>query len=269
MSTSHNDALWLRPYGEIETHVPECGVTVLPGRIAALTHPLNKGRTIQLPDRELYDPDLCTVANSGVHGFDKGEVIVLAPDHGAYYPHISPDKRELRIVGVACPWWESVLAKYDEHDIHPAPGWMLVEREPASGPHPNPLPFTQTRCRRSSCGTGEGTRSESLSHSAGPSTEESCHEWERLGEGRRVLLVNTRYTTIATVIASCGDDWTQPYKGERVCIQGMRTYFIRNENNDQTTTGRPQGGHQETPRLALVRAPIASKQWLQSLRKQT
>ena len=221
MSTAHNDALWLRPYGEIETHVPECGVTVLPGRIAALTHPLNKGRTIHLPDRELYDPDLCTVASSGVHGFDKGEVIVLAPDHGAYYPHISPDKRELRIVGVACPWWESVLAKYDGHGIHPAPGWMLVEI---------------------------------VVRDSSPA---------------RVQLRRAAPQSSATVIASCGDDWTEPHKGDRVCIQGMRTYTIRNENNDQTTTGRRQGDHQETPRLALVRAPIASKQWLQSLRKQT
>jgi hypothetical protein len=237
LSTSHNDALWLRPYGEIETHVPECGVTVLPGRIAALTHPLNKGRTIHLPDRELYDPDLCTVASSGVHGFSKEEVIVLAPDHGAYYPHISPDKRELRIVGVACPWWESVLAKYDEHGLHPAPGWMLVERE----------------------------RSDSLglvrvgSDSSGQNRTD-----QRKPEQARTVVLETRDTGLGTVVSSCGDDWTQPYKGERVCIQGMRTYTIRSEP-EQTRTKPNQPERQ----LALVRAPIASKQWLQSLRKQT
>ncbi|MEX2244808.1 MAG: hypothetical protein WD716_13305 [Fimbriimonadaceae bacterium] len=223
MSTSHNDVLWLRPYGEIETHVPECGVNVLPGRIAALTHPLNKGRTIHLPDRELYDPDLCTVASSGVRGFDEGEVIVLAPDHGAYYPHISPDKRELRIVGVACPWWESVLAKYDEHGVHPAPGWMLV----------------------------------------------ACSEVWKSGSPEGVLSTLDFRLTTATVVSSCGDDWTQPYKGERVCIQGMRTYTIRNESDNRTTTGRQSGDYRlAPPQLALVRAPIASKQWLQSLRKQ-
>ncbi len=226
MSTSHNDALWLRSYGEIDTTVPDCGVRVLPGRLAALTHPLNKGRTVLLPDREWYDPDVCTVISSGITGFDEGDVVILAPDHGAYYPDLSPDKRECRMVGVARPWWESVLAKYDADGVHPAPGWMLVRFG----------------------GEEEGKFGRIDIRTPGPP--------------------NFR-TTAALVLASCGDDWAEPHKGDRVCIQGMRTYTIRNENNNQTTTGRQQGDHQETPRLALIQAPIASKKWLSSLRKQT
>jgi hypothetical protein len=200
LSTAHSNALWLRPYGEIDTSVPDCGVTVLPGRLAALTHPLNRGRTIQLPDREIYDPDLATVVSSGIAGFDKGDVVILAPDHGAYYPNVSPDGRELRIVGVACPWWESVLAKYDHEGIHPAPGWMLVEIV----------------------------------------VQDSSPVWVQLGRAAP--------QPTATVLASHGDHHTEPYKGERVVIDGLRTYTIPEQQ------------------LALVRAPIASKQWLQSLR---
>jgi hypothetical protein len=234
LSTSHNDALWLRPYGEIDTSVPDCGVRVLPGRLAALTHPLNKGRTVLLPDREWYDPDVCTVVSSGLEGFDPGDVVILAPDHGAYYPDLSPDKRECRMVGVARPWWESVLAKYDADGIHPAPGWMLVRFG------------------------GE--------------------EVGKFGEIdiRTPRPPNAR-TSTATALASCGDDWTEPHKGERVCIQGMRTYSIRMEGAAPAAPSHKRGvagatpSHdlESEPTIALVRAPIASKKWLSSLRKQT
>lgn len=223
MSTSHNNALWLRPYGEIETRVPDCGVTVLPGRLAALTHPLNKGRHIQLPDREIYDPDLATVVSSGIEGFQKGDVVVLAPDHGAYYPKISPDGRELRIVGVACPWWESVLAKYDAHGLHPAPGWMLVEI---------------------------------VVQDSSPAS---------------VQLRRAAPQPAATVLASHGDHHSEPHKGERVVIDGMRIYFVTPSScGDASCAGGGRGRGMEVSReqqLALVRAPIASKQWLLSLNK--
>lgn len=222
MSTSHNNALYLRPFDEIETSVPDLRIDVLPGRLAALSYPLNKGRTVQLPDKELYDPDLATVVSSGIDGLDKGEVVVLAPDHGAFYPNISPDKRELRIVGVACPWWDSVLAKLDADGLHPAPGWMLVEIEQRR--HPEPV---------------EGS---------------DGVVWQcQLGQ-----------TRTATVIASCGDNHTSPHVGERVCIEGMRTFHVNRE-----TTGRQPGDYRTRPPLALVQAPIASKQWLQSLQRTT
>ena len=80
----------MRPYDEIDLTVPDTGVNVLPGRLAALTHPLNTGRSIVLCDREYFDPDVCLVVSSGIRGFVPGEVVVLAPDHGAYYPKISP-----------------------------------------------------------------------------------------------------------------------------------------------------------------------------------
>ena len=236
MSTSYNNVLWLRPYGEIEKHVTDCGVRVLPGRLAALTHPINKGRTILLPDKELYDPDVATVVSSGIQGFEKGEVVVLAPDHGAYYPRLSPDGRELRIVGVACPWWESVLAKLDANGLQPAPGWMLVDLEGAA-----------------------------------PSAPGS------------VRSVRSFRTTAAIVLASHGDHHTEPHKGDRVCIAGMRHYRITPSScGDESCAGGGRGRgtevsaeptctnpNQTERTLALVRAPIASTTWLQSLRTQT
>ena len=127
MSTSLTNALWMRPYDEIDTSVPDLGVDVLPGRLAALSHPLNKGREILYADRETRDPDVCTVTSSGIRGFEPGEVAVLVPSHGIYLPQ--KDERELRIVGVAVPWWESVLGKWSEEGFAPAPGLILVERE--------------------------------------------------------------------------------------------------------------------------------------------
>ena len=238
MSTATDDALLLRPYGEIDASAPECGLRALPGRIAALTHPLNKGREIVLPDRELYDPDVCTVVSSGVEGFGRGDAVILAPDHGAYYPGLSPDGRECRIVGVVKPWQESVLAKFSADGIAPGPGWMLVDREgraegrrlKAEGrggakrkgldcwtPHPSPLPQGE-RGRFSAC--------------------------EVLRAGA------PEFGVTGTVVASCGDGWSSPYEGQRVCIQGLRTYTFR----------------EVVPRSwALVRAPIASRKWLSSL----
>lgn len=222
MSTAHNNVLWLRPYDEIDKHVPDCGLSVLPGRLASLTHPLNKGRRILLPDKELYDPDVATVVSSGITGFEKGDIVVLAPDHGAYYPRLGPDKRELRIVGVACPWYESVLAKLDANGLHPAPGWMLVE---------------------------------TVVQDTSPA---------RL-QPRRVAP-----RSVATVLASCGDDWAEPHKNERVCIEGMRTYVVAPSQRTLVSRKGKRGVEQfDTKTLALVRAPIASTKWLQSLRTQT
>ncbi len=209
MSTSHDDTLYLRPFGEIDSRAPDCGVRALPGRIAALTHPLNKGREIVLPDRETYDPDVCTVVSSGVEGFGRGDVVVLAPDHGAFFPGLSPDGRELRIVGVVKPWWESVLGMFSGEGIAPGPGWMLVDR---------------AECRVLSA------------------------------ECRRIVLADSvlQFGDVGTVVASCGDGWSSPYEGERVCIQGLRTYTFR----------------EVVPKSwALVRAPIASKLWLSSLQR--
>lgn len=115
----------MRPYEEIDRSIPDLGVTVLPGRLAAVSHPLNKGREIILTERDTYAPDVCTIVSSGVKGFVPGEVVVLAPDHGAFYP----GDRELRIVGVVKPWWESVLGKWSADGFAPAPGCLLVERE--------------------------------------------------------------------------------------------------------------------------------------------
>ena len=74
MSTSLTNALWMRPYDEIDTSVPDLGVDVLPGRLAALSHPLNKGREILYADRETRDPDVCTVTSSGIRWFGPGGV---------------------------------------------------------------------------------------------------------------------------------------------------------------------------------------------------
>lgn len=112
--------------------MPDCGLSVLPGRLAALTHPLNAGRTIVLPDREWYDPDCCVVVSSGVSCYRPGDVVVLAPNHGAFVPNASPDGREMRLVGVVKPWWESVLGVLTPEGFSPGPGWCLIDRKKRS-----------------------------------------------------------------------------------------------------------------------------------------
>lgn len=130
MSTKHSNVLWLRPYAEIDRTVPDCGIkAMLPGRLAAVTHPLNKGRKVLLADREWYDPDVCVVVASGIPGYEPGEVVVLQADHGAYYPKMSPDGREVRMIGVIRPWYETIVAKWTEDGLEPTPGYALVERE--------------------------------------------------------------------------------------------------------------------------------------------
>ena len=73
-------------------------------------------------------------------------------------------------------------------------------------------------------------------------------------ECRRIVLADSvlQFGDVGTVVASCGDGWSSPYEGERVCIQGLRTYTFR----------------EVVPKSwALVRAPIASKLWLSSLQR--
>lgn len=101
-----------------------------------VSHPLNDGRAILLPDREVYDPDVCLVCESGIGYVKKGEVWIVMFERGAYYPDMSPDGREVRIVGAYSKGsdknkpWGVFLARYGEgNTIAPGPGWMLVEEE--------------------------------------------------------------------------------------------------------------------------------------------
>lgn len=170
MSTRHKPVLWLRPFEEVDRSVPDIGMRVLPGRVAVLSHPVNAdpnalhyaegssrdewvcvgcGRTTEIlpsypcpecggkielaktpsgkPRRGYYEPDLATVVSDQVPDLTPGEVVVVAPDHGAFYPF---DKRELRLLGVAMPWWESIVGKWSPEGFAPSPGWMLIDREP-------------------------------------------------------------------------------------------------------------------------------------------
>ena len=129
MSVQGSFYLRLRPFDEIDTSVPEMGITAMPGKLVALSHPINSGSGLVMVDRERYYPDIATVVSSGIRGFSPGEVVVLAPDHGAFYPGMSPDGRECRMVGVIKPWWESIIGKWGPKGFAPAPGWILIERD--------------------------------------------------------------------------------------------------------------------------------------------
>ena len=182
-----------------------------------------------LPDREWYDPDVATAVSSGVVGVEPGDVVVLAPDHGAYYSGLSPDGRECRMVGVVKPWWESVVAKLTPEGIAPAPGWMLVERQVLEE-GVSPL----TPCRR------------------------AVPQERHPPLGSVIASLRLTYSQVARVLASCGDEWSSPHLGERVCVQGLRTYTLRFDGFEDAQQERGE-------RMALVRAPIASKKWLSSL----
>lgn len=83
---------------------------------------------------EKYDPDIALVAASGVSRFAPGEVLLLKPDAGSFFPAPkegwggSGDRRELRLIGPG--WPDRVLAKWTAEGLVPEPGWMVVEREP-------------------------------------------------------------------------------------------------------------------------------------------
>lgn len=124
----------MQDFDKIDREVPDLGVRCLPGRVAGVTH-LPSQTGILLPDRERYWPDTVTVTSSGVKGVEAGDVWVVAPSHGMFMERIGLGERELRIFGVACPWWESLIAKVTESGLAPGPGWMLVEREKVV-PHP-------------------------------------------------------------------------------------------------------------------------------------
>lgn len=129
MSLTNNNVLFMRPFEDCCTRVSNTGYTALPGRLAALSQPTNLGRTIVIAEKDHYAPDLALVASSGIRGFDPGEVIILAPGHGAAYDDMA-DGREVRMVGVIKPWWQSIIGKWSKDGFAAAPGWLLIDREP-------------------------------------------------------------------------------------------------------------------------------------------
>jgi hypothetical protein len=203
MSIGNSQKLWLRPFDEIDTNVPECGIIAMPGKVAAVSHPLNEGRDVLFVDRESFDPDLAVVVSSGTAALKPGQVIVMKPDKGAYYPGLSDDGREVRMVGVHRPWWEDIMCVYSENGLAPTPGWMLIKRD-TNYDGPIELPGKE------------------------------------------------RYASHGTCIASCGENWSSPHEGEKVCFEGLET-FTFSDTIDES--------------WCLVRAGIASRKWLSSLRR--
>lgn len=128
MSTSLFHKIVLPEYGEVDTTFPDLGIRCLPGRIAALSHPFDGKRgSVYIPDRERYWPDVATVVSSGVRWIQPGEVGVFRPSHGAFKE--GWEERELRMFGVVCPWWHSLMGKWTPDGFVPGPGWTVVERE--------------------------------------------------------------------------------------------------------------------------------------------
>jgi hypothetical protein len=137
ISTLHNRLLWLRPFSEIEKRVPKVPTRCLPGRIAFMAHPVNAHDGIVLPEREWHWPDIGVVADSGVSKFKPGQVLVLRPEAGAFYPAPKGgwdgwDSRELRIIGVGRSWRDVVLGELTEEGFTPAEGYALIDREPVT-----------------------------------------------------------------------------------------------------------------------------------------
>lgn len=139
MSTKHTNDLYLVDYADVDRSVPDLGLTMLPGRAALLMHPLNAGSGIVLPDREVYDPDVCTVAQSPCRFYEPGDVAVVMFDMGAYYPDLSPDGREVRLVGCWERWDEFMVGKLGPEGFAAGPGWLVVDVEPRyTGPLATP-----------------------------------------------------------------------------------------------------------------------------------
>ena len=151
MSLTNNNVLFMRPFEDCCKRVSRTGYTALPGRLAALSQPTNEGRSVLMAEKDHYAPDLAMIVSSGINGFRQGETVVLAPDHGTFLDpppegwtrlpgsndsDVNPyrrDDRELRIIGVIKPWWESVIGKWSKDGFAAAPGWLLIDREPLTG----------------------------------------------------------------------------------------------------------------------------------------
>jgi hypothetical protein len=100
-----------------------------------MAHPVNAHSGIQIPEREWHWPDLGVVVDSGVSKYKPGQVLVLRPEAGAFYPAPKEgwdgwDERELRIIGVGRHWREAVLGELTEDGFVPAEGYALIDREP-------------------------------------------------------------------------------------------------------------------------------------------
>lgn len=95
-------------------------------------------KSIGVSTDEHMSPDMAICVQSGVEWCKEGDVLLLKPDKGGFFPAPeggwggSGDSRELRLLGVNSAWYEAVLGRFTKDGFQPAPGWCLIEREPVT-----------------------------------------------------------------------------------------------------------------------------------------
>jgi len=117
--------VFVPPY-EQPADVPDIGLRCLPGRIAAISQTGTARGSVLLADKYKFQPDTAVVADSGVSGVDVGDVCLFYPGHGKF---MDSEFGEIRLFGVVCPWWHSMIAKVSEQGLAPGPGWTLIDRD--------------------------------------------------------------------------------------------------------------------------------------------
>lgn len=103
----------------------ESKLNCLPGRVAVLMHKGEKRGGIFMPPSGRLNPDVGYVYDSGTELAVGSEVIVRGY-HGMWMDDFE-DGRQLRLYGVVCPWYESIVCVRTPLGFEPTYDWVLLK----------------------------------------------------------------------------------------------------------------------------------------------
>lgn len=103
-----------------------------PGRLIIIEDSCEKKGEIYLPTSGRMSPDTGTVGASGVAEVEVGTRCGVLPGHGLYVEDWQSTGWNLRLLGISCPWYESVPCRILEREgsvrLIPTYDWCLIKR---------------------------------------------------------------------------------------------------------------------------------------------
>lgn len=104
-----------------------------PGRLILIEDSTPKKGELFLPTSGRMSADTATVGASGVSEMEVGARCGVLPGHGLYVEDWQNTGWNLRLLGIACPWYESVPCRILEREgsvrLIPTYDWCLIKRE--------------------------------------------------------------------------------------------------------------------------------------------
>lgn len=102
----------------------------LPGRVAVLMHKGEKRGGLYMPPSGRLNPDVGYVYDTGTTYLKEGSEVIVRGYHGMWMDDFE-DGRQLRLYGVICPWYESIVCVRTPLGFEPTYDWCLLKLDDA------------------------------------------------------------------------------------------------------------------------------------------